>query len=140
MGSRLVVLDINDEAVGRSEVFLPMIGRGFRRSSCTVGVRCFWAISAASATNDDDDSDFCSIASDMLRFFKMGFLTLPKNEPLLDRRLTGSEFCCEANLLQAGCNGPYNHVTSTSLSLHYSLALDRDAKPGQPCTDGDDRR
>jgi hypothetical protein len=80
------------------------------------------------------------MASDMLRFFKMGFLTLPKNELLLDRRLTGSEFCCEANLLQAGCNGPYNHVTSTSLSLRWSLAFDRDTRLGQACTDGDDRR
>jgi hypothetical protein len=135
-----VVLDISDEAVGKSEVFRPIIGRGFRRSSVTVGVRCACAISAASATNDDDNSDFCSIASDMLRFFKMGFFTPPTKELLLDRRLTGAEFCCEANLLQAGCRGPYNHVTSTSLSLCCSLAFDRDTKLGQPCTDGDDRR
>lgn len=117
-----------------------MIGRGFRRSSVTVGVRCACAISTASATNEDDDSDFCSIASDMLRFFRIGFFTPPRKEPLFDSRLTGSEVCCEANLLQAGCMGPYNHVTSTSLSLGYLLAFDHDAKLGQPCTDGDDRR
>ena len=50
--------------------------------------------------------DLCSMASDMLRFLRMGFLTCPKNELLLDRWLTGSEFCCDANLLLAGCKGP----------------------------------
>jgi hypothetical protein len=94
-----------------------MIGRGFRRSNVTPVVCCAWTDSAACFTSDDDDSDFCSIASDMLRFFKIGFLTPSTNELVLDNLLAGSEFCDELNRFDAGCIGPYSHVTSTSFSL-----------------------
>ena len=67
---------------------------------------CACTDSAACWINDDDDSDFCSIASDMLRFLRMGFLTPLTNELVFDRRLAGSEFCCEQKRFEAGCMGP----------------------------------
>jgi hypothetical protein len=122
-----------DDDVGKSGVALPMIGRGFRNSSVTPVVCWAWTDSAACFTSDDDDNDFCNIASDMLRFFKIGFLTLT-NEFVFDNRLAGSEFCCELNRFEAGCMGPYSHVTSTSFSLG-DLLVRFDAKPGS-CVHG----
>jgi hypothetical protein len=83
-----------------------MIGRGFRRSNVTPVVCCAWIDSAACFTSDDDDSDFWSMASDMLRFLRIGFLTPWTKELVLDNLLAGSEFCCELNLFDAGCMGP----------------------------------
>lgn len=103
--------------VGKSGVALPMIGRGFRKSNVTPVVCWAWTDSAACFTSDDEEIDFCSIASDMLRFLRIGFLTPCTNEFVLDSRLAGSEFCCEQKRFDAGCIGPYSHVTSTSFSL-----------------------
>lgn len=94
------------EDVGKSGVTRPMIGRGLRNSSVTPVVCWACTDSAACWINDDDDSDFCSIASDMLRFLRMGFLTPLTNELVFDRRLAGSEFCCEQKRFEAGCMGP----------------------------------
>jgi hypothetical protein len=47
----------------------------------------------------------------------MGFFMPLTKEPLLDKRLAGSEFCREQNRFEAGCKGPYSQVTSTSFSL-----------------------
>ena len=94
------------EDVGKSGVTRPMIGRGLRNSSVTPVVCWACTDSAACWSNDDDDNDFCSIASDMLRFLRIGFLTPLTNELVLDKRLAGSEFCCEQKRFEAGCMGP----------------------------------
>ena len=129
------------EDVGKSGVALPMIGRVFRSSRVTPVVCCACTDSAACFTNDEDDSDFCSMASDMLRFLRIGFLTPLTKDPDLDKRLTGSEFCCEQKRFEAGCMGPYSHVTSTSFSLRGWLVVVKRMKNLEAgCTDGDDRR
>ena len=68
-----------------------MNGRRLRPSKLMRVVVACWACTAAAAwlTNEEVDMDFCSITSDMLRFFKMGFLTM--NELDFDNRLTGSD-------------------------------------------------
>ena len=69
----------------------PTNGRRFRPSKLTT-VAC-WACTAAAAwlINDEVEIDFWSISSDMLRFFRMGFLA--RNEFDFDSRLTGSDAC-----------------------------------------------
>ena len=81
-----------------------------------VVVAC-WACTAAAAwlISDEVEMDFCSITSDMLRFFRMGFFT--RNEFDLDKRLTGSEVFWLLCRLEEGWRGPYNQVTSLSFSL-----------------------
>ena len=92
MGSLLVVRD-GIEEVTKSDVVLPMIGRCLLRANTEAGPfsRSAWTAAAASFTSDDDESDFCSMISDMLRFFSIGFLC--KNELLVDSWLTGSDWC-----------------------------------------------
>ncbi len=52
-----------------------------------------WACTAAAGrfTNEDVDMNFCSMISDILLFFKIGFLA--KKELLFERLLVGSEMC-----------------------------------------------
>jgi hypothetical protein len=66
-------------------------------------------------SSEDVDSDFWSITSDILRFFKIGFLLM--NEPLFDKFDGGVELSDVIGWDCAGCRGPYSHVTSDSLSL-----------------------
>lgn len=74
--------------------------------ACTAAAACF--------TSDEVESDLWSIISDILRFFRIGFLTKEFDLDIL--RLWGPVW--------TGCkfavpvwSGPYSHVTSQSLSL-----------------------
>jgi hypothetical protein len=65
--------------------------------------------------SEDDDSDLWSIISDILRFFKMGFLC--KNEFDFEILLLAGDVDGINDLSDPVCSGPYNQVTSQSLSL-----------------------
>jgi len=56
----------------------------------------------------------CKIASEADFFFKMGFFC--RKEDDVDIRLGGGEAVVLSGLLVSVCNGPYNQVTSQSLS------------------------
>ena len=73
----------------KSDVARPINGLRFRPSKVTPAVCCACTAAAACLTKDDADIDFCSMTSDILRFFKIGFLW--RNEFDLDSRLEGSE-------------------------------------------------
>lgn len=66
-----------------------------------------WACTEAAACfiKEDVDSDFCNMTSDMLRFFRIGFLC--RNELVFDKRLDGSEVWFENDDAFIGCcRGP----------------------------------
>lgn len=76
-------------------------------------------------TSDDADIDFWSMTSDILRFFKIGFLAT--KELLFERFDGGVDVSDVIGWDCAGCRGPYSHVTSDSLSLqHVSIRPRRD--------------
>lgn len=65
--------------------------------------------------SDEFDIDRWSMTSDMLRFLRMGFLLM--KELLFDNMLLPvSETGWVRGVYEDVCNGPYNHVTSQSLS------------------------
>jgi hypothetical protein len=73
------VLNVLEEIPEKSDCARPKDGR-FRRlgrscCACTAAAACF--------TSEELDSDFCSMTSDMLRFFKIGFLF--RKELFLDK-------------------------------------------------------
>lgn len=78
---------------------------------------CCAAIAAAACfKREDDEIDLCNIISDMLRFFKIGFL---RKELDLDNRLLSiGDVEGRRNVLSdPDCRGPYNQVTSQSFNL-----------------------
>jgi hypothetical protein len=77
--------------------------------ACTAAAACF--------KSDEDDSDLWSIISDILLFFKIGFLF--KNELDLDSLLllAGDVDGKCKDFSDPVCSGPYSQVTSQSLSL-----------------------
>lgn len=104
----------------KSEAACTRMGRCLRRSRGVPRARSWaWTSAAACFTRQDDEMEFCSITSDMVRFFKIGFLA--KNEFVLDSRLGGSETCGGLSLFEPGWRGPYSQVTSHSLDLRKSI-------------------
>lgn len=49
---------------------------------------CACTAAAACLMSDDEDKDFCSITSEILRFLRMGFV---RNEVFFERLLAGSD-------------------------------------------------
>ncbi len=78
------MLNVLEEIPEKSDWARPKDGR-FRRvgRSC-----CAWTAAAACFTSDELDNDFCSMTSDMLRFFRIGFLL--RKELFLDKWLVAS--------------------------------------------------
>src|SRR3569833_2631179 len=73
---------------------------------------CACTAAAACLTSEDEERDFWSIISDMLLFFKIGFL-LSKNElDFVSSTLLAG--CDSVRLLLPVCSGPYSQVTSQS--------------------------
>jgi hypothetical protein len=95
-----------------------MTGRCLGLSKTLPLVCCACTAAAACFRSEDVEIDFCSITSDMLRFFRMGFLC--RNELVFDNRLTDSDVCVED--VRFAASGPYSHVTSQSFNLTGALA------------------
>lgn len=55
---------------------------------------CACTAAAACLIRDDDDSDFCSMTSDMLRFFKIGFFFDCDSMNELDLNKPADELVC----------------------------------------------
>lgn len=68
----------------------------------------------ACLSKDDDDKDRCNMTSDILLFLRMGFLWT--NEPCFDKPELFLPVLLRDSLELCVCSGPYNHVTSQSLS------------------------
>ena len=60
----------------------------------------------------------------MLRFLRIGFLERFTNELVLDNDTLEGSVCVFANGLMPDWRGPYNQVTSQSLSLFYVSSRD----------------
>ncbi len=76
---------------------------------------CASTAAAACFIRDDVDRDLCSIISDMLRFFRMGFLFSRKELDLVSSTLSiGRD---SDRMFLPVCKGPYSQVTSQSFSL-----------------------
>jgi hypothetical protein len=79
---------------------------------------------AACFSREDADIDRCNMTSDMLRFFKIGFLWV--NDAFRETAVLVVFSWWVIGCVVAGLRGPYSHVTSLSLSLNnVSIRQDR---------------
>ena len=86
----------------KSEVFRFKVCGLLGRYVCELPC-CAWTAAAACITNDEDERDFCSMTSEALRFFRIGFLV--KKELFLDKLLHDSD-AFGARKLELVCKGP----------------------------------